>query len=96
MKRVRVNGVSLGYVDEGRGVPVVFVHGSYSGPWPDDGEHYSQQTQFDDLAAFIRGLDAGPAHRGAGSTMPVYGNFLPKPCFTPFLIRAAEQQRTQR
>jgi pimeloyl-ACP methyl ester carboxylesterase len=90
MKRVRVNGVSLGYVDEGRGAPVVFVHGSYSdhrlwepqraavsrayrfialdqryfgiGPWPDDGEHYSQQTQIDDLAAFIRGLDVGPVH----------------------------------
>src|SRR3954453_18893846 len=29
-------------------------------PWPDDGSKYSQQTDADDIAAFIRGLNAGP------------------------------------
>ncbi len=31
-------------------------------PWPDDGKHYSAVTHTADLAAFIRGLNAGPAH----------------------------------
>lgn len=30
-------------------------------PWPDDGEHYSAATHAADLAAFIRGLNAGGA-----------------------------------
>ena len=29
-------------------------------PWPDDGSNYSHQTFVDDIAAFIRGLNAGP------------------------------------
>ncbi len=29
-------------------------------PWPDDESQYSQQTDADDIAAFIRGLNAGP------------------------------------
>jgi pimeloyl-ACP methyl ester carboxylesterase len=29
-------------------------------PWPDDGSKYSHQTDVDDIAAFIRGLNAGP------------------------------------
>ncbi len=29
-------------------------------PWPDDGSKYSHQTDADDIAAFIRGLNAGP------------------------------------
>ena len=29
-------------------------------PWPDDGSKYSIQTHVDDIAAFIRGLNAGP------------------------------------
>ena len=29
-------------------------------PWPDDQSKYSQQTDADDIAAFIRGLNAGP------------------------------------
>src|SRR6478609_6748178 len=29
-------------------------------PWPDDVSKYSQQTDADDIAAFIRGLNAGP------------------------------------
>jgi FAD/FMN-containing dehydrogenase/pimeloyl-ACP methyl ester carboxylesterase len=31
-------------------------------PWPDAGEHYSAATHAADLAAFIRRLNAGPAH----------------------------------
>lgn len=30
--------------------------------WPDDGGKFSLQTQIDDLAAFIRGLDCGRVH----------------------------------
>src|SRR6478672_7512214 len=29
-------------------------------PWPDDGSKYGHQTFADDIAAFIRGLNAGP------------------------------------
>ena len=29
-------------------------------PWPDAGSNYSQQAQADDIATFIRGLNAGP------------------------------------
>lgn len=32
VKRVRVNGADLAYVEQGRGTPVVFVHGS-AGDW---------------------------------------------------------------
>jgi pimeloyl-ACP methyl ester carboxylesterase len=35
-------------------------HGT--GPWPDDGRHYSTATHLADLTAFIRQLDAGPVH----------------------------------
>lgn len=28
--------------------------------WPDEGENYALQVHIDDLAAFVRGLDAGP------------------------------------
>jgi pimeloyl-ACP methyl ester carboxylesterase len=31
-------------------------------PWPDKGEKFSRATHIDDLAAFIRGLKAGPVH----------------------------------
>jgi len=90
MEQMHVNGVVLPYVDEGRGAPVIFVHGACSdhrlwgaqravvargyrfiapdqryfgvGPWPDGGEHYSPQTQIDDLAAFVHGLDCGRVH----------------------------------
>ena len=31
-----------------------------TGPWPEDESRYSQQTDADDIAAFIRGLNAGP------------------------------------
>ena len=31
-------------------------------PWPDDGKHFSLATHANDLAAFLRQLDVGPAH----------------------------------
>lgn len=37
-------------------------------PWPDDKSQYSQQTDADDIAAFIRGLNAGPVTLLAGHT----------------------------
>jgi pimeloyl-ACP methyl ester carboxylesterase len=89
-KRMDVNGVSLAYTEQGRGSPVVMVHGCcadsrawerhretiaqnhrfialdqrYWGtaPWPDQGEKFSGETQIEDLAAFVRGLGAGPVH----------------------------------
>jgi pimeloyl-ACP methyl ester carboxylesterase len=95
-----IDGVRLRYVDEGRGAPVVCVHGAFADhrnwepqrgavarghrfiaysqryfgpePWPDAGEHYSQQTHAGDLVAFIRALDAGPVYviaRSYGATV---------------------------
>ncbi|WP_416140770.1 alpha/beta fold hydrolase [Halomonas sp. HK25] len=87
---VEVNGVTLHYIDEGEGKPVVFVpaalvdhrvwepyreaiarehrfitytkryYGTY--PWPDEGEHFSDETHVSDLAALIRALDIAPAY----------------------------------
>ncbi len=34
-------------------------------PWPDDGSKYSHQTHADDIAAFVRGLNAG--HRSSAT-----------------------------
>jgi len=90
LKQMDVNGVSLAYVDQGSGVPIVFVHPAlvdhrvwysmgesfakthrfiafdqrYFGTaaWPDKGERFSKETQINDLATFIRGLNAGPVH----------------------------------
>lgn len=90
VKRMPANGTTLAYVDQGRGTPVVFVHGAVSdhrlwepqrdacarsyrfiafdqryygvAPWPDDGGSFCLRTRIDDLAAFLRALDAGPAH----------------------------------
>lgn len=90
LRSMRVNGADLAYMEQGSGVPVVFVHGSVSdmtvwepqraavarryrfialsrryhgaGAWPDDGRNYSPATHVADLTAFLRQLDAGPAH----------------------------------
>ena len=90
IKQAKVDGATLAYLEQGQGVPVVFVHGSiadhrtweaqrdptarkyryiafdqrYFGPapWPDDGKHFSVATHANDLAAFLRQLDVGPAH----------------------------------
>jgi pimeloyl-ACP methyl ester carboxylesterase len=89
-RTVEVNGVTLLYVDQGEGKPVVFVPSAiadhrvwepyreaiasehrfiaytkrYFGtePWPDDGEHFSDETHVDDMAAFIQALDIAPVH----------------------------------
>jgi pimeloyl-ACP methyl ester carboxylesterase len=89
-RHVEVDGARLAYIEQGRGTPVVFVHGAISdwrtwerqrsafaakhryiaysqryfgtGPWPDDGKRFSVQTHADDLAAFIKALNLGPAH----------------------------------
>ena len=89
LKEVSVNGTTIRYVEQGRGAPVVFVHGAISdhrywepqreavakryrfiaidrryfgaAPWPDTGVRFSQDTDADDLAAFIRELKIGPA-----------------------------------
>lgn len=89
-RQMTVNGVPLAWQEQGRGQPVVLVHGCcadqrawdahrralaadyrvisfdqrYWGtaPWPDKGENYSAETQIEDLAAFVRGLGAGPVH----------------------------------
>jgi pimeloyl-ACP methyl ester carboxylesterase len=90
MPEVRINDAELFYVDQGAGIPVVFVHGAWmdhrywepqreevaahyrfvaltlryhgTGPWPDDGRHYSTPTHLGDLTAFIRWLNAGAVH----------------------------------
>jgi pimeloyl-ACP methyl ester carboxylesterase len=90
LKQATVNGVTLRYLEQGTGAPVIFVHGAiadhriwdaqrdptarkyryialdqrYYGPapWPDDGKHFSVATHANDLAAFLRQLDVGPAH----------------------------------
>ncbi|MDQ3196662.1 MAG: alpha/beta hydrolase [Pseudomonadota bacterium] len=90
VKQMSVNGVSLSYLEQGKGAPLLFVHGSnadhrlwepqreafannyrfiaidqrYFGaaPWPDNGEKFSLETQTNDLAEFIRGLNAGPVN----------------------------------
>ncbi len=95
VKYMAVNGAQLPYVEQGKGTPIVFVHGgagdyrswesqrerlsshyravSYSQryfgtePWGQDWPKFSVQTHSEDLAAFIRGLGAGPAHLVARS-----------------------------
>jgi pimeloyl-ACP methyl ester carboxylesterase len=85
-----VNGARLAYIEQGRGVPVVFVHGSmndyrawrpqveavsrqfraisytqrYFGDaaWQTEWPKFGVNTHASDLAAFIRGLGAGPVH----------------------------------
>ena len=81
VKQMRVNGVDLAYVEEGRGETVLFVHGAfgdwrnwegmrpaiaeryhYPNAWPDNGENYSVAQHMEDVAQFIRQLDAGKVH----------------------------------
>jgi pimeloyl-ACP methyl ester carboxylesterase len=88
IKQLSVNGIAITYQEQGRGAPVVFVHGNPgdhrtwdgerdaiaqshrfiavdlryfgSAPWPDDGSKFSIATHAEDLASFIRELNAGP------------------------------------
>ena len=90
MPTATVNGVDLTYIEQGRGEPVLFVHGgsgdyrawdqqmdafaagyraialSCRGSWPNaklgPQEPVTLDTFVDDLAEFIRALDAGPVH----------------------------------
>ena len=90
VKTMSIGGTSLTYVEQGTGLPVVFVHGWFSdhriwepqreaiaqryrfiaidqryfgtAPWPDGGGQFSPATHAADLAAFIRGLNAGSVH----------------------------------
>lgn len=90
VKQMRVNGIDLAYVEEGRGKTVVFVHGAfgdwrnwegmrpsiakryrfvslslryhYPNAWADNGENYSITQHVEDVAQFIRQLDAGKVH----------------------------------
>ncbi|HEX2541616.1 MAG TPA: alpha/beta hydrolase [Caldimonas sp.] len=90
VKQMEVNGARLAYIEQGRGVPVVFVHGSMndhrlwtphvqavsrqyravsftqryfgSAPWQTDWPKFGVKAHAADLAAFIRGLGAGPVH----------------------------------
>lgn len=90
VKYLSVNGTELPYVEQGRGAPVIFVHGAVSDhriwahhvqavanhhraiaytqryfgtqAWDENGPKFGVQTHSDDLAAFIRELDAGPVH----------------------------------
>jgi pimeloyl-ACP methyl ester carboxylesterase len=89
-KCMNLNGVGLTYLEQGQGLPVVFVHGAvgdhrtwglerqevtepyryialdqrYFGtaPWADSGAEFSATTHVNDLAAFIRVLEAGPVN----------------------------------
>ena len=96
VKTMDVNGARLQYADEGRGAPVVFVHGAVSDyrtwdrhrtalakdnyraisytqryfgteVWGTDWPPLGVPVHSDDLAAFIRGLNAGPVHLVAWS-----------------------------
>ncbi len=95
VKYMPANGARLPYVEQGKGTPVVFVHGAVSDhrtwarqreavsaryraiaytqryfgteAWDKNGPKFGVQTHADDLAAFIRGLDAGPVHLVAWS-----------------------------
>jgi pimeloyl-ACP methyl ester carboxylesterase len=96
VKYMDVNGAWLPWVEQGRGAPVVFVHGAVSDyrtwdrhrsalagsgyramaysqryfgtePWGENWPAFGVQTHADDLAAFIRGLHAGPVHLVAWS-----------------------------
>ena len=40
MRQLRVNGVDLSYIEQGRGTPVVFVHGAWM-----DLRYWEQQRQ---------------------------------------------------
>lgn len=52
----------LGAIVQGRRVFTFNQRYYGTGPWPDQGEKFSAETQIEDLAAFVRGLGVGPVH----------------------------------
>ena len=97
-----INGVDLAYIEQGRGEPVLLVHGgtgdyraweqqmaafstgyrvialSCRGYWPNPklrpDESITLDTFVDDLAQFIRALDAGPVHLVGHSSPGGFGS----------------------
>jgi pimeloyl-ACP methyl ester carboxylesterase len=96
VRQMDVNGAQLPWVEQGKGDPVVLVHGAVSDyrtwnthraalansgyraisysqryfgtqPWGTQWPPFGVQTHSDDLAAFIRGLGAGPVNLVAWS-----------------------------
>ena len=62
-------------------------------PWPDSGEHYSQETHIADLAEFIRALESGPVYvlaRSYGATIAIFAALR-----HPELVRALLVQEPQ-
>jgi pimeloyl-ACP methyl ester carboxylesterase len=96
VRYLNVNGMDMPYVEQGKGPPLVLVHGAVSdlrtwdrqraalathyraiavtqryygdAPWGPDWPKYSIETHVNDLAAFIRALDAGPVSLAAWSS----------------------------
>jgi pimeloyl-ACP methyl ester carboxylesterase len=65
-------------------------------PWPDDGAAYSQQTHADDLAGFIRHLDAGPVHvaaRSYGATVALIAALRHPGLFRGLLVQEPQLPR---
>ena len=118
---ITIDGVRLRYVDEGRGAPVICIHGAFADhrnwgpqcpaiarshryiaysqryfgpePWPDAGEHYSQETHVRDLVELIRMLDVAPAYviaRSYGATVALVAALR-----HPELVRALLVQEPQ-
>jgi esterase len=88
MRTFEINGYRMAYVEEGRGEPLVMVHGSlsdyrywarqagplsaslrvvsvrryYSERWNGVGDDFTTRQHYEDVAAFIHVLGAGPVH----------------------------------
>jgi pimeloyl-ACP methyl ester carboxylesterase len=90
MRTLEINGYRMAYVEEGRGQPLIMVHGSLSdyrywarqaGPlsaslrvvsvslrryyperWNGVGDDFTTRQHYEDVAAFIHVLGAGPVH----------------------------------
>lgn len=90
VKQMRINGADFAYIEEGKGVTVVVIHGAvgdwrtyegvrpwisskyhyvsysrryhYPNAWTDDGSKYNFDQHIEDLAEFIRSLNAGKVH----------------------------------
>ena len=65
MRHIQVNGVKLGYVDEGTGTPVVFSHGGHSDLryWQPQREACATRYRFVTYSRRFHGLSASPHGR---------------------------------